>query len=196
MLNISCSALDYLMKIPGLKILRIYGQEIERKEFPVPDIITQIRTLFGSKRAPVQTKADEDLKDVSLHHVIRSEECPFAEDLKTYDKEFKRYIKKNSNAPREMIDKFQKVMTSSLVEDLLRSQLLKNSCLKEVIIEYLKIKFRANVKCMMFKLTVELHACTYYLYDQTGGCRVSPTYLMARSQPRSSEPRLKWTSSC
>ena len=162
MLNISCSALDYLMKIPGLKILRIYGQEIERKEFPVPDIITEIRTLFGLKRAPVQTKADEGLKDVSLHHVIRSAECPFAEKLKTYDKKFKRHIKDNSNAPREMIDGFQKVTSSSLIEDLLRSQLLKNSCLKEVIIEYLKIKCRANVKCMMFKLTVELYALTIY----------------------------------
>ena len=99
------------MKIPDLKILRIYGQEIERKVFPVPDKVT----LFRSKRVPVQLKADEDLKDVSLHHVIRSAECPFAEMLKEYDEEFKHYTGYNSNAPREMIDDFNKVTISRLI---------------------------------------------------------------------------------
>ena len=93
------------MNIPDLKILRIYGQEIERKVFPVPDKIT----LFRSKRIAVQLKADEDLKDVSLHHVIRSAECPFAKDLRKYDEQFKEYTGFNSNAPRKMIDEFNKV---------------------------------------------------------------------------------------
>jgi hypothetical protein len=97
------------MKIPGLKILRIYGQEIERKVFPVPDKVT----LFRSKRVAVQLKADEDLKDVSLHHVIRSAECPLAKTLKTYDEKFKAYTGHNPNAPRKMVDEFNKV-TSSL----------------------------------------------------------------------------------
>ena len=96
------------MRIPDVKILRIYGQEIERKIFPVPDKIT----LFGSKRVPVQLKADEDLRDVSLHHVIRSAECPFAEMLKEYDEEFKNYTR--GNAPRKMIDEFNKVKSSCL----------------------------------------------------------------------------------
>ena len=97
------------MKIPDLKILRIYGQEIERKVFPVPDKVT----LFRSKRVAVQLKADEDLKDVSLHHVIRSAECPFAAMLKDYDEEFRTF--RNSNAPRKMIDDFNKVTTSRLI---------------------------------------------------------------------------------
>ncbi|CAB4015333.1 Hypothetical predicted protein, partial [Paramuricea clavata] len=103
----------FLMKIPGLKILRIYGQEIERKEFPVPDLITEIRSLFPSKRVSVQLKADKDLKDVSLHHVIRSVDCPFAEDLEECDKEFKRYIKDNRNAPRVLIDEFSKLKSKA-----------------------------------------------------------------------------------
>ena len=98
------------MKIPDLKILRIYGQEIERKVFPVPDKVT----LFRSKRVPVQLKADEDLKDVSLHHVIRSAESPFAERLKEYDEEFKHYTGYNPNAPRQIIDDFNKVIFSLL----------------------------------------------------------------------------------
>ena len=91
-----------------MKILRIYGQEIERKVFPVPDKVTS----FRSKRVAVQLKADEDLKDVSLHHVIRSGESPFAKQLKEYDEEFRTF--RNSNAPRQMIDDFNKVTTSRL----------------------------------------------------------------------------------
>ena len=104
--------LGYLMKIPGLKILRVYGQEIERKVFPVPDKIT----LFRSKRVSVQLKADEDLKDVSLHHVIRSRDCPFASEIKDYDEEFKKYTGYNSNAPRRLIGAFNKVTFLSTFE--------------------------------------------------------------------------------
>ena len=103
--------LGYLIRIPDVKILRIYGQEIERKIFPVPDKVT----LFRSKRVPVQLKADEDLKDVSLHHVIRSAESPFAEMLKEYDEEFKHYTGYNSNASRKVIDDFNKVILSRLI---------------------------------------------------------------------------------
>ena len=100
------------MKIPGLKILRVYGQEIERKVFPVPDKIT----LFRSKRVSVQLKADEDLKDVSLHHVIRSRDCPYAREIKDYDEEFKKYTGYNSNAPRRLIGAFNKVTFLSTFE--------------------------------------------------------------------------------
>ena len=94
-----------LIKIPDLhgKILRIYGQETEHKVFPVPDKIT----LFRSTRDAVE--ADEKLKDISLHNVIRSAGCPYAEELKEYDKEFKKYMKKNFNAPREAIVGYKKV---------------------------------------------------------------------------------------
>ena len=104
---INCLALGLLLKIPGIKILRIYGQEIERKEFPVPDKVT----LFRSRRVAVELKADKDLRDVSLHHVIRKEPCPDLEELKGYDKAFKQLIDLGKNAPREMIDEFNVVMS-------------------------------------------------------------------------------------
>ena len=99
------------MKIPDLKILRIYGQEIERKVFPVPDKLT----LFQSKRVAAQLNADEELKDVSLHHVIRSAECPFAESMKQYDKKFKKFTGPHTYAPSWMINKFKVVTFSQLL---------------------------------------------------------------------------------
>ncbi|XP_028391339.1 helicase with zinc finger domain 2-like isoform X2 [Dendronephthya gigantea] len=95
----------YLLKINGLKILRVYGQEIERKVFPVPEKIIE----FRSRHVAAQLKADEDLQHVSLHHVIRSDECPFAEELRGYDQDFKELIKLKLNAPRRMIRQFNKL---------------------------------------------------------------------------------------
>ena len=93
------------MKNSDAKILRIYGQEIEQKIFPVPDKVTQ----FRSKRVAVHLNAEEDLKDVSLHHVIRSAESPFAKELVEYDKKFEKYIKRKKSAPRKIIKAFKKV---------------------------------------------------------------------------------------
>ena len=96
-----------------MKILRIYGQEVERKVFPIPDQVTQ----FRSKRVSAQLKAAEDLQDVSLHHVIRSAECPLAEMLKEYDEEFKTWPKYDySDRAKELlrkIKKFNKVKPST-----------------------------------------------------------------------------------
>ena len=100
--------IGYLLKINGLKILRIYGQEIEQKVFPVPDKITE----FRSKLVAAQLKADEDLKNVSLHHVIRSNECPFAEELRDYDQEFTELFRLKMNASRQTIRRFNKVKFS------------------------------------------------------------------------------------
>ena len=107
------TALGFLKRIPDLKILRIYGQEVERKVFPIPDQVTQ----FRSKRVSAQLKADKDLQDVSLHHVIRSAECPFAETLKEYDEEFKTWPKNDcSDCAKELrrkIKKFKEVKPST-----------------------------------------------------------------------------------
>ena len=93
------------MKNSDAKILRVYGQEIEQKMFPVPEKVTQSR----SKRVAVQLKADEDLKDVSLHYVIRSAESPFAKVLAEYDMKFKKYIERKKSAPRGIIEAFKQV---------------------------------------------------------------------------------------
>lgn len=97
--------LGFLKRIPDLKILRIYGQEVERKVFPIPDQVTQ----FRSKRISAQLKADEELQDVSLHHVIRSAECPFAEELKECDEKFKTWPKNDcSSCAKELRKKIKK----------------------------------------------------------------------------------------
>ena len=75
-----------MLKIPGLKIIRVYGDRREQAEFPIPN-----------KRQPLKQSTDDEtqisnddneLKAVSLHHVIRRDPCPFAAELGEYERKF------------------------------------------------------------------------------------------------------------
>lgn len=65
------------------KFVRVYGRSIEAMDFPIPG-----RT-FLSKKSTRNLRADEDLKDVSLHHLIRQKGKKNADDIKALDKMFK-----------------------------------------------------------------------------------------------------------
>lgn len=75
--------LGYLMKTFGydLNILRVYGNALECHEFPVPG---KVFTRHQLVHFP-----DPNIKEVSLHHVIRKPGKPFADRIKTLDKRFK-----------------------------------------------------------------------------------------------------------
>ena len=75
-----------MLQIPELKILRVYGDRREQAEFPIPN-----------KCQPLKNPTDDDsqmsneniaLKAISLHHVIRRDPCPFASDLREYERKF------------------------------------------------------------------------------------------------------------
>ena len=78
-----------MLQIPGLKIIRVYSDLKEQAEFPLPN-----------KRRPLKISSDDEaqisnekLKGVSLHHVIRADPCPFASDLREYDKDWKKGLR-------------------------------------------------------------------------------------------------------
>ena len=75
-----------MLQIPELKIIRVYGSRREQAEFPIPN-----------KRQPLKISTDDEnqisnedneLKAVSLHHVIRRDPCPFASELREYERKF------------------------------------------------------------------------------------------------------------
>ena len=77
--------LEYLLRIPNLKVLRVYSDQIEQKEFPIPNKL----------KPPRITRSDEELKissdkirHVSLHHKIRGPECPYSQELRQYEEGF------------------------------------------------------------------------------------------------------------
>ncbi|KAK3600373.1 hypothetical protein CHS0354_015990 [Potamilus streckersoni] len=64
-------------------IVRMYGRSIEAVDFPIPG------KTFLSKRSMRDSKAADDLTDISLHHLIRKKRKPYAEDINAFDKRFK-----------------------------------------------------------------------------------------------------------
>ena len=75
---------EYLLKIPDLKILRIYGNLREQEEFPVPNLLKPGRRT----RSKAELKVPESLKKVAMHYVIRQDKSPYASQLKEYENHF------------------------------------------------------------------------------------------------------------
>ena len=94
------------MKIPRLKILRVYSDLVEQKEFPIPNTLKPARA----------TRSDADLKitsvkvkSVSLHHVIRTSVCPYAQDLRECEEGFAEAKKSGEKIDEAEVVKYRKV---------------------------------------------------------------------------------------
>ena len=98
---------EYMLQIPELKIIRVYGNRREQAEFPFPN-----------KRQPLKRSTDDDnqisneddeLKAVSLHHVIRRDPCPFASELQEYEHKFDADRKKGWRTSDEEVNEYREV---------------------------------------------------------------------------------------
>lgn len=58
-----------------LKIARLYGGSIERLDFPVPG------RDYSTRHMTRESKTDENLKDISIHHLIRQPGKKFADKI-------------------------------------------------------------------------------------------------------------------
>ncbi|XP_071119501.1 3'-5' exoribonuclease HELZ2-like isoform X2 [Haliotis cracherodii] len=67
-------------------ILRVYGKSVEQVDFPVP-----IKIGVSNKRRKI-LKSDPELREVTLHHVIRQDGKPHASEIRVYDEKFRRKI--------------------------------------------------------------------------------------------------------
>ena len=92
------------MKIPGLKILRIYGNVIEEEAFPIPNQVKPTR-----KTSPYGVR--KNLEKVALHFVIRDEtKSPaYACKLKQCEDNFERLKKAKEKIADEDVDNYLKV---------------------------------------------------------------------------------------
>ena len=96
-----------MLKIPDLKIIRVYGDRREQAEFPIPN-----------KRQPLKNSTDDnnqisnddnELKAVSLHRVIRRSPCPFAAKLGEYERKFDEDRKNDLSTSDKEVKKYREV---------------------------------------------------------------------------------------
>ena len=65
-----------MIKVPGLKIIRVHTDRKEQAEFSIPN---KRHTLKQS--TDDGTGVPEKLKNISLHRIIRKYPCPYADTL-------------------------------------------------------------------------------------------------------------------
>ena len=87
--------IEYLLRIPNLKILRVYSDQIEQREFPIPNKLKPPRTSRSDEELKISC---DKIRYVSLHHVIRGPESPFSQKLRQYEEGFEQ-----SKAKKERI---------------------------------------------------------------------------------------------
>ena len=104
-----------MLKVPGLKIIRVYGDRREQADFPIPN-----------KRQPLKNSTDDEsqilngdneLKAVSLHHVIRRSPCPFATELGEYERKFDEDRRKDLRSSDKEVEEYREVRLSNSVQD-------------------------------------------------------------------------------
>ena len=98
------------------KLLRIFGEQKELADFPLPGFI--VKNL---------TPLTRELQEISLHYLIRTQNNSNADLLKKFDMEFKRilddqqpYYNSDNNATvndiREKIKKYRKILLKVFCE--------------------------------------------------------------------------------
>ena len=73
------------MKIPSLNILRVYSDQVEQREFPIPNKLKPARTTRSDDELKI---SNENIRSVCLHHVIRSPACPYEKELRQFEEGF------------------------------------------------------------------------------------------------------------
>lgn len=98
-----------MLEIPELKIIRVYGDRKEEAEFPTPN---RLKPLKHSTDDEDQTKTlNQELRKVSLHHVIRGGTCPFASDIREYDLKFAADRKGRVRSSDTEVTKYKEVLS-------------------------------------------------------------------------------------
>ena len=94
------------MKIPNLKVLRVYSDQIEQKEFPIPNKLKPPRTTRSEDELKISS---EKIRCVSLHHVIRGPVCPFSEQLRQYEEGFEQSKARKERIGLKEVNEYCKV---------------------------------------------------------------------------------------
>ncbi|KAK3577503.1 hypothetical protein CHS0354_026457 [Potamilus streckersoni] len=91
------------------KIVRLYGRSIEALDYPIPG------AEFTSKRSMRYLKSDENLHDITVHHLIRKIGKPFAEQIREFDRRFRN---ENYIPHFEEVSKYMSLISKATVEEL------------------------------------------------------------------------------
>uniref|UniRef100_S4RTT2 DNA2/NAM7 helicase-like C-terminal domain-containing protein n=1 Tax=Petromyzon marinus TaxID=7757 RepID=S4RTT2_PETMA len=110
---------EHLVKIEDLKPLRVYGQQTEEEEFPIPGETDVI--FLRSKKVP---RVNLTIKSITLHYKIREDTNPYAQQIRKYDERI-RILKKFRSMQSK---KYKKLIKDAKVIELKKSDVVITTC--------------------------------------------------------------------
>ena len=112
---------EYLMRIKGINILRVYGNFIEQKRFPIPNQIQPTRPIASEQ----ELRIPKNLRRIALHYVIRDEETsPYANKLRRLESLFAAKKKKKEKVEEVLVEEYLAVRTHQCSRYRYRYELL------------------------------------------------------------------------
>lgn len=90
-----------------MKPLRVYGEQAEATEFPLPGVSN--RSLFG--KTSQEGRPNQSLRSITLHHRIRQAPNPYAAEIRKFDaqlREGKIFSKEDLRVYRRVLGKARK----------------------------------------------------------------------------------------
>lgn len=97
------------MKIKGIKILRVYGNFIEQKMFPIPNKIQPTRPIASKK----ELRVPKALRRFALHYVIRDKKKSpyYSKQLRRLESFFAAQKKKKEKVEEAIVEEYLAVRT-------------------------------------------------------------------------------------
>ncbi|XP_052090430.1 helicase with zinc finger domain 2-like [Mytilus californianus] len=90
------------------QMVRWYGSSIEDQEYPIPG-----KTPPNTRGE--RAKADENLRKVSMHILIRQVGKPYQEDISAYDRQFKQHP---DGVDYKVVTKYRSIISKAVIEEV------------------------------------------------------------------------------
>ncbi|XP_063955339.1 3'-5' exoribonuclease HELZ2-like [Lytechinus pictus] len=110
----------YLKKFPNISVVRVYSEQIERKDFPIPGVPGLV-----SKWSRKESSMPVEMKDIALHHLIRMRGKPHAAELAGYERKFR--TRPDRISPRSIKD-YKSTIFEATKEELQNHHIVLSTC--------------------------------------------------------------------
>ncbi|XP_048354826.1 helicase with zinc finger domain 2 isoform X2 [Sphaerodactylus townsendi] len=134
---------EMLMKIKGVKPLRVYGEMVEMMEFPFPG-----SSLHVSRKGTRDTKSKPDIRDITLHYRIRRQPNPFAREICQFDAR----VKSGEEISEEEVESYKRLLSKANKHELQRHDVILCTCSASCaysLTKYLNVKQVLIDECAM-----------------------------------------------
>ncbi|XP_071507763.1 3'-5' exoribonuclease HELZ2-like isoform X2 [Diadema antillarum] len=116
----------YLKTFQTVSIVRVYGEIIERKAFPIPGA-----PGYVAKRSKNEADMPPDLADIALHYKIREEGKPYARQILSFERKLPnllKSVKDTSQAYKDTVKDYKATLSAAMREELQQHDIVLCTC--------------------------------------------------------------------